>query len=476
MYDFGMTINGKTVKSRESFQVINPATGSPFADAPDCSADELQQAMSAAEAALPAWQADEDFRRQTLRDAADLIASCGAQLAPVLTAEQGKPLAQAAGEFRASSVWLRYYADLEIPSEVIQDDAHGYARIYRKPLGVVGAITPWNYPISLAFWKIAPALRAGNTVVVKPSPYTPLSTLAFGELLQQVLPPGVLNVVSGRDPLGASITEHPTPRKISFTGSTATGKKVMAAAAADLKRVTLELGGNDPAILLDDIDPEGIADQLFWKAFANSGQICVAVKRVYVHETTYGDVVDALASRAKGVKVGDGTEEGVQLGPINNLTQFERVSKLVAQALDSGGRAAAGGGPIDREGYFYSPTILYDIDDKEPIVAQEQFGPALPILSYRTIDEVVTRANDSMYGLSASVWSADPDRAAAVGLRLNTGQVDINNHSTGLQPHLPFAGVKWSGIGVENGPWGLNEFTEIQMIHAAQHVSVSSGQ
>jgi acyl-CoA reductase-like NAD-dependent aldehyde dehydrogenase len=467
VYDFGMTINGKTVASSDSFEVINPATGTGFARAPDCSTEQLDEAMEAAQAALPAWQSDEALRRQKLRDAADVIAKCANDLAPVLTAEQGKPLANSANEFGTSARWLRYYADLETPVEVIQDDDNGYAEIVRRPLGVVGAITPWNFPVSLAFWKIAPALRAGNSLVLKPSPYTPLSTLAVGEVLQQVLPPGVLNVVSGRDPLGARITEHPTPRKISFTGSTATGKKVMAGAAADLKRVTLELGGNDPAVILDDVDPEAIAEQLFWRAFGNNGQICVAVKRVYVHESMYPDVVEALSSKAREVHVGEGTEEGVELGPVNNRPQFDRVSDLVSRALTSGARAAAGGTPLNRAGYFYHPTVLCDVADSAAVVAEEQFGPVLPVLSYRDVDNAVARANDSMYGLTASVWSADVDRAADIALRLHAGQVDINSHAGGVKPHLPFGGIKWSGVGVENGPWGLHEFTEMQVLHAA---------
>jgi acyl-CoA reductase-like NAD-dependent aldehyde dehydrogenase len=461
-----MTINGESVLSRESFEVINPATGVPFAQAPDCTAEQLEEAMCGAEAALPGWRSDDGMRRKALCAAADVLAGAAEPLSSILTSEQGKPLADARAEIAISELWLRYFADLELPPEVIQDDAAGYAEIIRRPLGVVGAITPWNFPIVLAFWKLAPALRAGNTVVLKPSPFTPLTTLAIGELFQGVLPPGVLNVVSGEEPLGSRIIQHRAPRKITFTGSTATGKRVMAAAAAGLKRVTLELGGNDPAIVLDDIDPDAIAASLFDFAFVNNGQTCVAVKRVYVHERIYPGLVDAMAARAAAVQVGEGTEAGVELGPLNNRPQFDRVSELVAQALNSGARAAAGGGPLDRPGYFFRPTILVDVDDGMQIVAEEQFGPALPILSYRSIEDAVTRANDSPYGLTASVWSSDPDRAAAVGRSLDCGQVSFNSHASGLLPHLPFGGSKWSGIGVENGSWGLNEFTQLQVMHA----------
>ncbi|MFI9837590.1 aldehyde dehydrogenase family protein [Nonomuraea sp. NPDC051941] len=340
----------------------------------------------------------------------------------------------------------------------------GSAEVIRRPLGVVAAITPWNLPIALAMWKIAPALRAGDTMVLKPSPYTPLTTLAMGEMLAQILPPGVLNVISGRDPLGALMTAHPVPRKISFTGSTATGKRVAAAAAEDLKRVTLELGGNDPAIVLDDADPERIADSLFWSAFANNGQVCLAVKRVYAPERLYDDLVEALAVRARSVRVGAGTADGAQLGPINNRPQYERVAALVGDALEHGAVAAAGGRPIDRPGYFYQPTVLSGATDGTRVVDEEQFGPALPVIAYRDLGQAVERANGTAYGLTASVWSPDLDRAARVAAELDCGQVSINAHGRGVRPDLPFGGHKWSGLGVENGPWGLYGYTELQVL------------
>jgi len=321
-------------------------------------------------------------------------------------------------------------------------------------------------PLALAVWKVAPALLAGNTVVLKPSPFTPLTTLRLGELLRDVLPPGVLNVVSGGDELGAWMTSHPVPRKISFTGSIETGKLVAAAAAPDLKRVTLELGGNDPAILLDDADPATVAPALFWGAFANCGQICVAIKRVYVPEKLHEPMVEALAEVARSAKVGNGLEDGTQLGPLNNAPQHERVAELVGDAVGRGARVATGGRAIDGGGYFYEPTILTDLPEGASIVDEEQFGPALPVVPYRDLDEAVARANDTHYGLGASVWSADPDRGGEVARRLECGTAWVNAHML-LPPHQPFGGAKWSGIGVENGPWGLLGFTEIQVIHTA---------
>jgi len=332
---------------------------------------------------------------------------------------------------------------------------------------VVAAITPWNFPLTLAFWKIAPALLAGNTMVLKPSPFTPLSTLKVGELLRDVFPPGVLNIVSGGDELGAWMTTHPVPRKISFTGSIETGKKVALSAAPDLKRVTLELGGNDPAIVLDDADPATVASAVFAGAFNNNGQVCSAIKRVYVPESMYDEVVEGLAAHAKAIKVGDGTEPDSKLGPINNEPQYERVKELVADALANGARAVTGGHAMDRPGYFFEPTILAGLSDGTRIVDEEQFGPALPVISYRDLGDAIDRANATHFGLSGSVWSADEERAAGVAAQLECGTAWVNTHLA-LSPEQPFGGFKWSGLGVENGPWGLAEFTEFQVVHRSK--------
>jgi acyl-CoA reductase-like NAD-dependent aldehyde dehydrogenase len=470
MADFTMTIGGDAVATEETFGVINPATGEVFAEAPECSAAQLDAAMDSAAKAYRDWKSDESVRRQCLRDVAGVLMGSLEEIAPVLTAEQGKPLNDANLEMFGSAMWCTYFADLELPRRVLQDDDEATVEVVHRPLGVVAAITPWNFPVNLAFWKIAPALLAGNTIVMKPSPFTPLSTLKIGELMRSVLPPGVLNVVSGGDGLGARMTSHPVPRKISFTGSIETGKLVAMAAAPDLKRVTLELGGNDPAIILDDADPAHVADGIFGGAFANNGQICSAIKRVYVPESMYDEVVDLLASRAKAVTVGDGTDAANKLGPINNKPQFERVSELVADALAHGATAAAGGKPMDRPGYFFEPTVLSGLSDGVRIVDEEQFGPALPVISYRDIDDAVERANGTHFGLSGSVWGTDTDRAAEVAGRLEAGTAWVNVHLA-LGPQYPFGGFKWSGIGVENGPWGLAEFTDIQTMYRSKNPS-----
>jgi acyl-CoA reductase-like NAD-dependent aldehyde dehydrogenase len=467
MSDFVMTIAGDAVVSETTFGVRNPATGEVFAQAPECTKDQLNAAFDAAAKAARDWKADEAVRRASLLKAADILMASTGELAPILTSEQGKPLGDAGIEVFASAIWSQYFANLETPPQIIQDDDEAFVEVARRPLGVVAAITPWNFPLTLAFWKIAPALLAGNTMVLKPSPFTPLTTLKVGEMLREVFPPGVLNVVSGGDELGAWMTSHPVPRKISFTGSIETGKKVAASAAPDLKRVTLELGGNDPAIVLDDADPAVVAKAIFAGAFNNNGQVCSAIKRVYVPESMYDDVVEGLAVQARAIKVGDGTEPDSKLGPINNEPQFERVKELVADALSNGARAVTGGAAMDRPGYFFEPTILAGLSDGTRIVDEEQFGPALPVISYRNETDAIDRANATHFGLSGSVWSADPERASAVAAQLECGTAWVNTHLA-LSPQQPFGGFKWSGIGVENGPWGLAEFTEFQVVHRSK--------
>ncbi|HVX19568.1 MAG TPA: aldehyde dehydrogenase family protein [Acidimicrobiales bacterium] len=466
MTEYTMTIAGQAAPTEATFDVIDPSVGESFGTAPDCTPAQLDAAFESAAKAHQDWKRDEQVRRDALNAAAGALMQHMADIGAVLSQEQGKPLNEATMEVMGASIWLQYYANLEVEPEVLRDDDNARVEVIRRPLGVVAGITPWNFPLILASWKIAPALRAGNTMVLKPSPFTPLATLALGEALRGVLPDGVLNVVSGKDPLGASMTSHPVPRKISFTGSVATGKKVAAAAAPDLKRVTLELGGNDPAILLDDVDVADVAERLFWGAFQNNGQVCSAIKRVYVPEALYDDVVDALAEKARSVKVGKGTEEGVQLGPINNKPQFDRVSELVDDALSSGVTAVTGGKPGDA-GYFYEPTILAGATDGVRIVDEEQFGPVLPIVSYRNIDEALERANATHYGLSGSVWGTDADRAAQYAAQLECGTAWVNTHLA-LAPDQPFGGAKWSGIGVENGTWGLASFSEPQVLHRAK--------
>jgi len=467
MTGVSMIIGGARRAAQSSFGVINPATGEVHADAPECSREQLDEAFDDAAKAFIDWRVDVDARRAALHEAAGRLAASADRLAPVLTAEQGKPLQAAHMEIAAASYWLEYFAGLKLPPEVIQDDTNAYAEVLRRPLGVVAAITPWNFPIVLAAAKIGPALLAGNTMVLKPSPFTPRSTLLMAEVFAEIFPPGALNTVSGGDDLGRWMTSHPTPRKISFTGSVATGKQIAASAAPDLKRITLELGGNDPAILLDDVDPGAIAEKLFQGGFANTGQVCAGIKRVYVPEILHDEVVEALAARVAAAKVGDGMDPETELGPVQNRPQFERVSELVADALANGGSAATGGAPVNGPGYFFKPTVLTGVAEGTRIVDEEQFGPALPVIPYRDVDDAVDRANATTFGLAGSVWSADPKRAGAIAERLECGTAWVNAH-VALGPHQPFGGLKWSGLGVENGHWGLASFTEVQVQYRAR--------
>jgi acyl-CoA reductase-like NAD-dependent aldehyde dehydrogenase len=462
-----MTIDGRPAKTDRTFEVLNPATGRLLANAPDCTRSQVDQVLEGALRAFQGWRLDDAARAAAMHAAALALESAADELAFILTAEQGKPLRDSLAEVAVSAQWLRWYADLDLSPEVAEDSELRRIEVHHRPLGPVVAISPWNYPLQMVGKKAAQALRAGNTVVVKPSPYTPLATLRFVDVLQDVFPPGVLSAVSGGAELGSWLTGHPLTRKISFTGSTAVGKLVAAAAAPDLKRVTLELGGNDPAIVLDDADPGTVAKGIFARALINCGQTCAAIKRVYVPEPLYDDVVEALAQIANDAVIGDGMDPATDYGPLNNSAQLQIVTNLVKDALDNGAVAAAGGESYLGDGYFYRPTILSRVKEGARIIDEEQFGPALPVMSYRSLDDALERANNSEYGLGGSVWTADLDRGAEIAGRLDVGTAWVNNHAVTL-PHQPFAGAKWSGIGVENSRLGLHEFTQLQAIHIAR--------
>ncbi len=465
MRDFHLLINGALVAGDDTMAVLNPATEQPVAQCPVASEAQLQQAVAAAKAAFPAWSArPQDERRALVARLADAIATHSEELASLLTAEQGKPLDQAMYEIIGATMALRAFADMTIEPRVLRDDGTNRIVELRAPLGVVAAITPWNFPLILLMNKLGPALVAGNTMVAKPAPTTPLVTLRFAELANAILPAGVLNVITDRNDLGGLLTAHPDVAKVSFTGSTATGKKVMASAADTVKRVTLELGGNDAAIVLDDVDPVAIAGRVFQGAMMNAGQICVAVKRAYVPEAMYDVFCDELARLAKAAVVDDGANQGAQIGPVQNRQQYEKLKGFLADAREHG-TVIAGGDVIDRPGYFVQPTIVRDIADDARLVREEQFGPVLPVLKYTDIDEVIDRANDSDYGLGGTVWGRDLARATAVAERINTGTVWVNQHLA-IDNSIPFRGAKQSGIGGELGEAGLHEYTQARIVNA----------
>ncbi|TQC43153.1 aldehyde dehydrogenase family protein [Rhodococcus sp. WS4] len=458
-------IGGKPIESSESYPVVDPSTGREFDRAPECSAEQLDNAMHEAQNAFGSWARDADARRAAMTQFANAIEGERDALIDVLIKETGKPRALAATEPDTCAAWLRYYAEVEIPRVRMKDDADERIDVVHRPLGVVAAITPWNFPLVLGMWKIAPALRAGNTVVLKPSPYTPLSSLLLGRIANEVLPPGVLNVISGSDSVGRGMTAHPIPRKVTFTGSIAGGKNVAVSAAADLKRVTLELGGNDAAIVLDDADLARVAPAILGTAFLNAGQACALPKRVFVPKHMYGEAVEAFAAIAETMAAGMSADPDRAFGPLSTRPQYERVVGLLESALTAGAKPAAGGKKADfGGGFFVEPTILTEVSDDMPVVGEEQFGPILPLLPYEDIDEAVARANNTMYGLAGSVWGTDLDRAERVAERVEAGSVWVNNHAA-FAMTVPFGGMKWSGIGLENGLGGLLEYTEQQAIY-----------
>lgn len=462
--DYTMTINGQPVVTVQTMEVINPATGKPFATVPVAGAGELDQAVGAAEAALPAWKAlGWDGRRDVLLRAAKAIEPHVDALAALFTAEQGRPLDQAKGEIQLAAYWLKAVARQTLEDEVVEDSETRRVVVRHEPLGVVAAIVPWNFPFLLAMWKIAPALLAGNTMVLKPSPFTPLCSLRLAELWRDILPAGVYNVICGENELGPLMTAHPGFAKISFTGSTATGRRVMEAASRDLKRITLELGGNDAAIVMPDVDVDAVAQRLFAGAFYNSAQVCIATKRLYIHDDVYEPIRDAMHAMARQAVVGDGSQQGVQFGPIQNKMQFDRVTGLLEQAREQGLNLLEGREVPQGEGYFVPITLVDNPPEDAPVVTEEAFGPILPLLRFSDVDDVIARANASEYGLAGAVWSNDIDQAVEIAGRMETGTVWINDN---LQngPHIPFAGAKQSGFGVENGKDGLREFTALKTL------------
>ncbi len=466
MERFALVIDGKSVQTADHFEVLNPSTGAVAGLAPKASTGQLDDAVAAADRAQRSWAKLPDAERQRLCHAVgDVLKQNAEELARLLTLEQGKPLNGLGSRFElgGAQAWTHHTADLGIPVKVLQDNNEGRIELHRKPIGVVGSITPWNWPLMIAIWHIIPAIRAGNTVVNKPSPYTPLSTLRMIELMQQVLPPGVVNCVAGEDTLGARISEHPGIGKIAFTGSSATGQKVMSSASRTLKRLTLELGGNDAGIVLPDVEPGQIAEGLFWGAFINNGQTCAALKRLYVHDDVYAEVCDALTAYARNIPVGDGLDEKNVLGPIQNRMQRDKVARLVEAATSAGGRVLLGGAEKDR-GLFFPLTLVADLDNGNPLVDEEQFGPVLPIIRYNDIDEVIARANNNPNGLGGSVWSKSTARAKEIALQLECGSAWINKHGA-IQPNAPFGGVKGSGFGVEFGEEGLFENTNVQVVY-----------
>lgn len=465
-------IAGQWVGSSATFDSFSPSTGEAIAQVPHSSTAQIDAAVAAARAAQPAWAALPDAERvAVLQRVADALHAQAEPLAQWIAREQGKPLGGlgptavpgARFEAWACEAWTRATAALSLPVDVVFEDDTRRDELHRRPLGVIAAIAPWNWPVMIAIWQIVPALRAGNTVVLKPSEYTSACTLAMIQVIAEVLPPGVINTVTGAGDVGAQLAAHPGIDKISFTGSGPTGQKIAAQAAARLIPVTLELGGNDAAIVLPDADPDAVAMSLFWGAFLNMGQTCACIKRLYLPENLHDAIVSRLKALAEAIPVGDPLAEGTVMGPVQNRMQWRKVQRLVDEARAAGGQVLCGGVPADGPGHFYPLTLVTGLKDGDSLVDEEQFGPVLPILRYDTVDNAIASANRLTLGLGASVWGQEAAELRRVAERLEAGTVWVNQHGM-VHPLVPFGGIKGSGMGVEFGVEGLKALTRTQVL------------
>ncbi|KAJ5633427.1 Aldehyde dehydrogenaseN-terminal [Penicillium lividum] len=452
---FHNIINNELTSTATTCHSINPANSQPNPEVPVSSQEDLDRAVQAARVAFKKWSKTPIAeRRAALHAYASAIEVNADGFAKTLTMEQGKPLAQAATEVGLASTWIRGISALEIPQNVIEETEDRKIIQRFTPLGVVGAIVPWNFPVLLAIGKVAQAVYTGNVVIIKPSPFTPYCDLKLAELATHFFPPGVVQCLSGDDSLGPMITEHPGIDKISFTGSILTGKRVMASCAKTLKRVTLELGGNDPAIICDDVDIDAIIPKIGILSYLCSSQICMMIKRLYVHENIYDVFLEKLVAFVKTFKVGEGTEADVFIGPVQNKMQFDKTKDLFNSITTDKLKIALGGSIQDSAGYFIHPTIVDNPPENSRIVQEEPFAPILPVMKWSDEDDVIGKANALETGLGASVWSKDFERATRIADQLESGVVWVNSHFDAA-PNAPFGGHKQSGLGVEMGVTGL---------------------
>lgn len=464
MSQYKMLVAGQLVEGTSTLDVINPATGDTFTSVPRASKEDVMIAVAAAKEAQLLWKhVPEEERRAVVNKIADAIAANAEELAKAVTLEQGKVLDFARMEVQFAEAFCRSLASHEFPVKILEETETTRVEEHRTPLGVVAGIIPWNFPLLIAAYKLSPALVTGNAIILKPAPTTPVSTLILGRIIADIVPKGLVSVIVDNNDLGPTLTSHPDIAKISFTGSTPTGKAIMKSAADTMKRLTLELGGNDAAIVLDDADPKTIAPGIFGSAFINSGQVCIALKRLYVHESIYDELCDEIATLANNAVVGNGMDEGVQFGPVQNKAQYEKVLSYIA-AGKAEGTVIAGGEAPDQPGYVIPLTVIKDLKDGCILVDEEPFGPVLPIVKYSNLDDVIASANNSKMGLGGSVWSSNIERASQVAARLDTGTVWINQHCA-FGPQIHMAPAKESGVGAEWGKEGVKEFTACKIIN-----------
>lgn len=460
-----LLIDGALVDGDLAMDLLDPTRGVAFSQSPRASTAQAEQAVAAARRALKGWAAlGYEGRRPYLERMADAITEARDKIAETLTRERGGPIADCRVEVERARDAIRYFAAQSLDDRVIRKSARELIVEQRYPQGVVVAIMPWNRPMTLLSFKLGPALITGNTVIAKPAPTTPLSTLMLGELAAEIFPPGVFQTLVDQNDLGPMLTSHPDVAHVSFTGSTPTGKQVLAAAAGTMKRFTLELGGNDAAIVLDDVDIDWAADHIFASAMINAGQVCFAAKRVYAPRKLAQPLAEALARRADAAVLGDGLDPATTMGPLQNRMQFDKVLDFIASARADGGTFVTGGEPTG-QGFFIRPAIVTGLPDSSRLVREEQFGPALPVQVYDDVDDAIERANDTEYGLGGTIWAKDVERGIALAGRIETGTIWVNQHFS-LPLDVPFGGAKQSGIGLQNGIEGMQDFTQMRVMNA----------